>query len=192
MIDWKKKRPKTITKKRKVKPKNLTWWKKKAWKLFSEFIRLRDAIETTGTDYSLICFTCGKPYPAFGTGCAQAGHFVPGRSHILLFEEHGVHGQCYNCNINLKGSPQNYRDNMIKKYGIEETERIEMSRFKGTFKYTIPDLQELCEKYKLKTETLRTESENGTATKKSGGIGSRKKKETVGGCSCAGSSESDV
>ena len=140
---------------KKKKRHGLTWWKKKAWNLFSEYVRLRDAIETTGTTHSLVCFTCGKTYPAFGRGCAQAGHFVPGRSHILLFEEHGVHGQCYNCNINLKGSPQNYRDKMIEKYGVEETERIEHSRFNHTFKYTIVDLQEKCEDIKLKIEKLK-------------------------------------
>lgn len=138
----------------KAKKGTLTWWKKKAWDAFSKWVRLRDAIETTGTKTDLVCCTCGKQYPAFGKGCAQAGHYVPGRSHILLFEEHGVHGQCYNCNCTLKGSPQNYRDFMLSKYGERETSRIEQSRFNRTFKYRTFDLEEIRDKYKMLYEEL--------------------------------------
>ncbi len=139
----------------KYKGKTLTKWKQLAWNAFSIFIRLRDAIETTGTHDHLVCCTCKKQYPAFGKGCAQAGHFISGRSHILLFEEHGVHGQCYNCNCNLKGSSANYRDFMIYKYGIEETVRIEQSRFNHAFKYRPPELEEIRDKYKAKAKELQ-------------------------------------
>jgi len=132
----------------KYKGKSKTWWKMRAWDEFSKWIRIRDAIKTTGTKTDLLCFTCGKRYPAFGKGCAQAGHFVPGRSHVLLFEPHGVHAQCYNCNVNLKGSPQNYRDKMISTYGVAETERIEQSRFNLTFSYKSCELEELRDRYK--------------------------------------------
>jgi len=143
--------------KRKTKKKGVQYWKDKAWDEFSKYIRLRDAIETTGTKEWLVCCTCGKQYPAFGRGCAQAGHYVPGRTHILLFEEHGVHGQCYNCNHTLKGNPMNYRDFMVQKYGLEETERIERSRFNNTFKYRDYELKELRDKYKKKYEQLLKE-----------------------------------
>lgn len=129
------------------KPHNLTWWKKKTWNKCSKFIRLRDAIATTGTKYSLVCFTCGKIYPAFGKGCAQAGHYVPGRGHAVLFELNCIHGQCYNCNVNLKGNTIVYRDRMVEKYGETETKRIEQLYYDTTFKYRIPDLQELCTKF---------------------------------------------
>lgn len=138
-----------------MKKHNLTWWKKKAWEQFSKYIRLRDALETTGTDTHLVCCTCGKTYPAFGVGCAQAGHYIPGRSHILLFDEHGVHGQCYNCNHTLKGNSPNYRDFMIKKYGEKETVRIEQSRFNLSFKYRTFDLEEIRDKYKQCYEELK-------------------------------------
>ena len=134
-----------------------TWHKKRAWDEFSKWVRIRDAIKTTGTKTHLLCCTCGKRYPAFGKGCAQAGHFVPGRHHILLFEPHGVHGQCYNDNINLKGSPQNYRDFMIRTYGIEETERIEQSRFDLTFSYTSAELEDIWDSYKELYHTLLIE-----------------------------------
>ena len=132
----------------KWKGKNPSWWKKKAWEEFSKWIRLRDALKTTGTKTHLRCCTCEKIYPAFGKGCAQAGHYVPGRSHILLFNEKGVHGQCYNCNCTLKGNPQNYRDFMIKTYGEIETEDVELSRFKRAFKYKPYEFEDIRDKYK--------------------------------------------
>ena len=141
----------------KKKAKNLTWWKKKTWDLFSIYIRLRDALETTGTRDSLICFTCNKLYPAFGKGCVQAGHYVPGRNHAVLFSKKGVHGQCYNCNVNLKGNTIHYRLAMIKKYGEEETERQEMLYFDHTFKYRISDLEEMCVELKREIKELKGE-----------------------------------
>ena len=140
-----------------AKKHGLTWWKSKAWDQFSKWVRLRDAIKTTGTKTHLVCCTCGKIYPAFGKGCAQAGHYVPGRTHILLYEERGVHGQCYNCNHTLKGNPQNYRDFMIQTYGLEETTRIEQSRFNHLFKYRTFDLEEIRDKYKALYEELEKE-----------------------------------
>ena len=88
--------------KKKSKKKGVKYWKKRAWDAFSKYIRLRDAIETTGTKETLLCCSCGKPYPAFGKGCAQAGHFVPGRTHSLLFRENGVSGQCLTSHSNLR------------------------------------------------------------------------------------------
>lgn len=137
------------------KKHNLTWWKKKTWNKCSEFIRLRDALDTTGTTDKLKCFTCEKIYPAFGKGCAQAGHYVPGRSHAVLFELNGIHGQCYNCNVTLKGNTITYRYRMVEKYGEAETYRIEQLYFNHTFKYIIPDLQELCDEFDIKIKKLR-------------------------------------
>jgi len=132
---------------KKGKTKGLSYWKKKAWSNFSKYIRLRDAIETTGTKVNLRCCSCGKIYPAFGLGCAQAGHLVPGRSHVLLFNEKGVHGQCYNCNVNLKGNALDYRVYMVKTYGEEETREVEDSRFNKTFKYSVIEMEEISDKY---------------------------------------------
>ena len=132
----------------KYKNHTMTWWKTKAWDEFSIYVRLRDSWTTTRTLTHANCCSCGKMYPSFGKGCLQAGHFVAGRTHILLFEEHGVHAQCYNCNHTLKGNTHNYRDFMIAKYGEEETVRIEMSRFNKTFKYHITEFEELRDKYK--------------------------------------------
>ncbi len=107
-----------MAKAKKKKTHGVAWWKKKVWKeAFSPYIRLRDALETTGNQHTLLCCSCGKPYKAFGLGCAQAGHFVPGRKNSILFHEKCVHGQCYNCNITLKGNWPGYFKFMTEKYG---------------------------------------------------------------------------
>ena len=88
--------------------------KKKAWKAFSEYIRTRDCLKTTGLpDYGR-CITCSKIVPKT---LLQAGHFIPGRHLANLFSEKGTHAQCYNCNINLKGNTLEYRRQIIKLYG---------------------------------------------------------------------------
>ncbi len=99
------------------KRKGVRHWKRKAWDEFSRYVRLRDAIKTTQTKEWAVCCSCGKTYPAFGTGCGQAGHFVPGRGNAILFEETGCHAQCYNCNIRKKGAWPEYMEFMLREHG---------------------------------------------------------------------------
>ena len=133
--------------KRKKKTKGLNYWKKKAWDEFSILRRLEFALETTGTKDQLICCTCGKQYPAFGVGCAQAGHFVPGRGNAILFDKRGVHGQCYNCNCRLKGNWPNYMAFMMNRYDREVVDEL-LRLNKTVRKFTIPELQEMREDFK--------------------------------------------
>lgn len=93
--------------------------KKKAWDSFSKYIRARDAIKTTGSLDNCVCVSCGRTYPAFGVGCIQAGHLIPGRTNTLLIDEKLVNGQCYHCNIGLKGNYVPYRRKMVQWYGEE-------------------------------------------------------------------------
>lgn len=68
--------------------------KRKLWEVFSKYIRQRD---------KGICFTCGRKCEGSGY---HAGHFIPKSvgGIALYFNEENVHGQCYNCNINLGGN----------------------------------------------------------------------------------------
>lgn len=136
-----------------MKTVTITQAKKKAWKYFSQFIRLRDALETTGNKAQVFCFTCGKPYPAFGKGCVQAGHFIPGRKNSVLFVEEIVHGQCYNCNVNLKGNWVEYERIMVEKYGKERVEEWKKLN-RVVVKYTPNELLEKAEYYKNKVTEM--------------------------------------
>lgn len=127
--------------------------KKKAETIFSLYIRTRDALKTTGGKESLLCITCDRLYPAFGLGCAQAGHFIPGRHPSVLFDERNAHGQCYNCNINLKGNWVKYEAKMILLYGIETVKELkELDKIDPHYK----DFHylEIYEKYKEKLDEM--------------------------------------
>lgn len=102
--------------------------KKRAWTNFSKYIRLRDAIKTTGTKIIAECYTCGKQYPINGIGCLQAGHFIPGRGNSNLIDEIGVHAQCYNCNVNLKGNWVEYERHLYQDYGGEQVELLKLEK----------------------------------------------------------------
>lgn len=137
-------KPKTIT---------LSKAKEKARVAFSIYIRTRDALQTTGFKDELICFTCLKTYPAFGKGCAQAGHFIPGRHTSVFFDERNCHGQCYNCNINLKGNFLAYQDRMIEEYGQEVIDELrELDR--EVVHYKVADYEALEKFFKQQTLAL--------------------------------------
>ena len=129
--------------------------KEKAWKAFSDYIRLRDCLATTGTPDFAICITCNergdsswKPYKTI-----QAGHAVGGRGNAVLFHEEIVNGQCSYCNSNgrfgLGGDYGNYAIVLVKRYGIEHATALQ--RLKGTEKqYKLHDFILIEQEYKNK------------------------------------------
>lgn len=127
--------------------------RKKAWKAFSRFVRLRDALRTTGTKTHANCVTCGRRYKITGRGNIQAGHFQGGRSNAILIDEKGVHAQCYGCNVGKKGNPIPYYKYMLERYGQEVINDIEKRsrEVKQIKKY---EWKEIEEKYKRKYEEL--------------------------------------
>jgi len=82
-----------------------TDWINWLWPVFSRYIRTRDCIRTTGSPLHGKCVTCGKKYPI---SKLQAGHFIPGRTDAVLFDETQVHAQCYRCNVKLQGMWHKY------------------------------------------------------------------------------------
>lgn len=98
------------------KDPTITTLKKKLWKIFSIYIRMRDCLKTTGTTTHGLCCTCGADKPI---SQLQAGHFIPGRADSILFDPSGVHAQCYRCNIKRQGEWLKYFRFMEKKYGRE-------------------------------------------------------------------------
>ena len=138
-----------------MKKQGVAYWKKKLWTVFSEYTRVRDALRTTGGIEKLRCCSCGKLYPAFGIGCAQAGHFIPGRHNAVLFDPMGVHGQCYNCNVTLKGNWVGYLDFMHKNYGRPATDDL-IAKSKLVVHFTPDELVEWLNLYKALVKNMRT------------------------------------
>ena len=132
-------------KKMKDEAKNtITYLKNKAWKAFSKYIRLRDAIKTTGTKEYCVCISCNKKTEF---ALIQAGHLISGREGSVLFDEEIVNGQCYRCNMHLKGNYEPYLEKMIQRHGLERVEEM-LAQKKEVRKYTREDYKEIEEKYK--------------------------------------------
>ena len=139
--------------KKKAKRKTLTSIKKKAWTLFSIYIRTRDCLKTTGCASFGLCITCGKRYHF---KLLQAGHFISGRHNANLFSEEGCHAQCYNCNINLRGNTLEYRRKIIEMYGKGYDEVLEQEA-RQTLKFTPQDLEEIIIEYKEEIKLLEND-----------------------------------
>lgn len=135
------------------KSKSTSYYKNRAWNMFSKYIRTRDCLATTGTIERGRCVTCGK---IFDFRDLQAGHCIPGRYKSILFDEELVNAQCRGCNYFGGGKYADYTLWFIKKYGEKYwEEKVELSHQK--VKYTKVDYQEIYEKYKNKLEKLLNE-----------------------------------
>jgi hypothetical protein len=84
---------------------------KKLWKVFSEFIRLRDSNENGFCR----CFTCpGIRYYKN----MDAGHGIPRGNMATKYNEQNNHAQCKQCNGPAgRGKPKEYKAEMDKRYG---------------------------------------------------------------------------
>jgi hypothetical protein len=104
---------------------------KKAWKIFSKWIRKRD---------KCTCFTCGVKKPM---AQMQAGHFMHASQD---FDPRNIHCQCIRCNHYLSGNLAVYTQKMGKKYGLKVVEELIAGR-KKVHKYTREELEEVIRKY---------------------------------------------
>lgn len=114
--------------------------KKKAWKLFSEYVRRRNCDSFGFTK----CFTCPQTghWKEF-----QAGHYIPQSiSLALVFNEINVQTQCGGCNLYRQGNPTVFAIELRKKYGENILEELQSLRKEG-FRYTRSDYEEMIERY---------------------------------------------
>lgn len=105
------------------------WLKKKAWEVFSKFIRKRDPK----------CFTCPNK-------TENAGHWRHGRTKTGFFDEANVRGQCSRCNLYLSGNEAVYSLNMVKIYGLKKAEKM-WKEFSKDHNWTRKELIEIIKKY---------------------------------------------
>jgi len=130
--------------KRKLKDEDRSFQLKKTQQIFNSFIRLRDAND--------VCISCGR----YHSGQYHAGHYrsVGGNSSILRFNPDNCHRQCAPCNNHLSGNLIPYRVRLISKIGLDRVEKIEGPH--EPKRYTIDDLKEIQNIYKLKTKELES------------------------------------
>ena len=144
---------KTKGSKRKAKPTAHKLAKDKAWDACSRYIRLRDSLRTTGTIERCACVTCGKVLPAFGKGCIQAGHWLGGRKGKNLFDERGIHGQCYGCNCCAGGQQIAYTAWMTDYYGHDVMDEL-VRQGNMPYKYSVDELYVIRAEYDAKAKKL--------------------------------------
>lgn len=95
---------------------------KKLWKVFSEFIRLRDA---NANGYCK-CITCGLIRHWKQMDC---GHGIPRQHKATKFHEQNNHAQCKRCNGFEGGKREVYKIEVDKRYGAGTWDKLEvMSR----------------------------------------------------------------
>lgn len=129
-------------------------WKKKKAKLKQDLMTVQDYVKIAQQVFNKYirerdkgnkCISCGKkPLKE------NAGHFYNANNHWnVRFDEYNVHLQCEHCNTFLSGNLINYRENLIKKIGAEEYDKL-VDRAKVTRKFTVEELKEIINIYKNK------------------------------------------
>lgn len=126
----------------KKKGRTVAQMKRIAWKVFSVYIRAKDA-DWNGMVH---CYTCPWRGP---WRKAQAGHFVPARHNSVLFDERNCHPQCFSCNIWKHGNTLVYYDRMIKDYGQKVIDEIRR-KDKGVKQFTVKELDSMIADWKSK------------------------------------------
>lgn len=101
------------TKSKKNKP-NLT---KKLDKVFSAYIRLRDAMPSG----HFKCISCGQIKPFEQADC---GHFFSRKNMSVRFDEDDCHAECRSCNRFSSDHLIAYQTNLIRKVGIQRFELL--------------------------------------------------------------------
>lgn len=129
---WKKEKAK-----KKVELMTLQDYIKIAQQVFNKFIRERDK--------GNVCISCQKKALK-----ENSGHFYNANNHwSVRFDERNVHLQCEHCNMYLSGNLIYYRENLIKKIGLEEFEKLSV-KAKETRKFSKEELKEIIEVYRNK------------------------------------------
>jgi hypothetical protein len=106
---------------------------RKAWDIFSKWIRERDKM----------CVTCGSRNTVL-----NAGHFWHG---VLDFDEININAQCVHCNKWLSGNLAPYSVYLVKKYGLKVFNDLEKRHYlamRGEYR-TDQQYIDIIEKYKL-------------------------------------------
>lgn len=127
----------------KYKAKKLGKLIEEAQRLVNAYVRQRDQINERG-DFR--CISCGQIKPK--SQC-NAGHFFSrGNFASVRFDLDNIHNQCIRCNMHLHGNLIPYRENLIKKIGVERFAQLEKLAYIRGFKHDRITIIYLIEKFK--------------------------------------------
>lgn len=120
--------------------------KNKCWRLFSEYIRRKDA-DAGGTEH---CYTCEA---LAHWKELQCGHGIGGRHNAVLFDEEICRPQCVRCNVFMRGQYPIFTAKLIRENGLEWFER-KLEQARQVVKLTRADFEEMIQTYKQKLAVL--------------------------------------
>ena len=135
--------------KRKKKAKSLRSLKDKAWGLFSEYVRRKDA---DGDGYTS-CYT-SEVRAHWKT--LQCGHAIGGRHNAVLFDESICRPQTVRENVFLRGNYPVFTTKLIKENGMEWWEK-KLAGSREAVKITRSDYEGIIESYKTKLDCMNCE-----------------------------------
>ena len=130
----------------KKKVKSKSYWKGKAWAMFSKYIRSsRDS-----GDGIIACYTCGN---LDHWKRLQTGHGIEGRNNAVLFMEEVCRPQCVQCNIFKHGNLRIFTLKLIEELGYSKYIEL-MDKSNNIVQYKVADYQEIYSKYQEKLTLL--------------------------------------
>ncbi|AWW32150.1 NinG protein [Echinicola strongylocentroti] len=133
----------------KYQDKKLSWLLEKAQEAFNRYIRKRDNNNPRKGFFT--CISCGK---VRDEKYLQAGHYMPAGSNApVRFDEMNVHGQCVECNTYLHGNQEAYRRGLVRKYGEEAVEDLEL-KAKQMWKWSRPEIIAIITDYRAKVKEV--------------------------------------
>ena len=145
-LDFARSKTREATEKQKLKQKKIRDKKansisvlgKKLDKVFSEYIRKRDAIATTGYLWEIVCITCNERKEYYQFDC---WHFVSRANRSTRWEENNCNAQCKVCNNRWWGRQYEHWKAIDKKYWEWEADRL-ITKWQEVFKVTRGYLQD--------------------------------------------------
>ena len=110
--------------------------------VFNKWIRNRDKID----DFTFVCIACDMAHPL---DQMDAGHYRTKMVSSLRFNEHNINGECQSCNRHDNYHLIGYRENLIRKIGLENVEALDRVNFGEDYKWNRSELLEIISKYKF-------------------------------------------
>jgi len=148
-----KERSKSAREKREAKEASLTMRarQKRARDKAQEFARLRDLADFAERGERPKCIMCGRENPASWHGC----HFVAvgSKGGPKSFHPANINLGCGQCNFYKDQSQTEYRENMIKKYGLKVVLYLENEPL--DYDLSVQDVEEIRAYYREETKRMR-------------------------------------
>ena len=145
----KKEKPLPLFDKAGVKVKKKINYIDKLDKIFSMYIRVRDAMPNG----FFKCISCGKIKPFDQADC---GHYHSRRHMSVRYDDMNAHAECRACNRFSADHLIGYREHLIEKIGEAAYDMLSF-RASQTKKWSDFELKELCKYYKALTEKIKKE-----------------------------------